>query len=549
MRARPWLLIVVLLAVVVLTSAAVWVAVPAPDRNETSATPRSPTSAPTSTVSAVTAASAAAECGPPATRAVTSPIVVSLPPGRPFTVGAIAASSWRQPAVADVSWQLQFSGFMYMAPLAARAQRDGSKAVLAALVGQVAAFHVQNPDVGSSADGWDEGTAQRRLQTENCLYALTKDRRLAAGMIADANVQLGSRYAGPPLHVVHNHGLMANLQLLRAGQLLGVDAWVATAARRLKAEAPLAFSASGTTWEQSSQYQGVNVYLWRRAADMVAALPGHSDAAAAIRAVTVRAAIVRQWLTEPDGDTVQIGDADRLPGATGAQSGLVFRDDLAGFVVSRSSWTDRAATFYTLRYGPPRRAHGHEDRGGVTWSTRGARVLVGAGRFGYDLRSSFAQWARSAASANVAVPDGAAIDTAARVRIERISAGPQTTRWRLNDRLYGTDHVRTVDISDAAATLRVSDTYAGGVTFRQHWHLDPTWRLVSAPASGQSMVFRDAGGRVLRITTTGRLALLLKGSRAPIAGWHANVLGSPVPSYEIVLRSKGPTLTTTFTVR
>ena len=216
------------------------------------------------------------------------PIVVSLAPAAPFTVGEIPSQVWTHPVVNDPMWRLSFEGFMSLPALAERAAQDGQRASIATMVAQVAAFHEQNRDPGTSAFGWDEGTAQRRLQAENCLYALTGDDRLVPGMQADVDVQLGTRYYGPPLFSVHNHGLMANLRLVRAGQLLNRPMWVSNALGRMRSEASLAFSPQGTSWEQSSGYQQFNVSLWNAAADQLGSVPAYASTAAAIRAITAR---------------------------------------------------------------------------------------------------------------------------------------------------------------------------------------------------------------------------------------------------------------------
>src|SRR3954449_12206137 len=86
-----------------------------------------------------------------------------------------------------------------------------------------------------------------------------------------------------------------------------------------------------------------------------------------------------------------------------------FRDDEAGLGGGRWSWSDSATTYYTVRYGPPMRAHGQEDRGGVTWSPRGVRVLVNSGRYTYDAASRFLAYQDGPFSHNVAVPRGGTV--------------------------------------------------------------------------------------------------------------------------------------------
>jgi Heparinase II/III-like protein len=484
------------------------------------------------------------DCGRAATSPVPDgePIVVELPPAAPFTLGSIPAAAWRSPASQDPTWRLHFEGFIYLPSLAQRAAQDGSRGSLDIMVDQIVAFHEQNPDTGGSVYGWDEGTAQRRLWAENCLYALTHSSLLVPGMQADARVQLGERYSGPPLYPVHNHGLMANLRLARTAELLDNAGWRDVALSRLRDEAPLAFTARGTTWEQSSGYQALNTDLWQQAADTLSQTPGYEVTVAAIRDVTRRAAGVAAWVTEPDGRIVQIGDSDRGPGRRATARTHVFRDDQAGLVIGKWSATDLAdvrATYYTLRYGPPRRAHGHQDRSGVTWSTDGVRVLVGPGRYTYQTGAPELLWQRTPVAHNVAVPETGRLSSRASVSLTYAKVQAAAHAWQTTDDLYPRHHVRTVNVNNLTRAISVTDQFSGAGAFRQSWHLDPVWRVVSAPRNGQRLVFADGAGRRLTVTTTGRLSGVQSGVRSPLAGWTFPAQGRRVPAAQITIRSTG----------
>ncbi|GLZ00123.1 hypothetical protein [Actinoplanes sp. NBRC 103695] len=482
-------------------------------------------------------------CGPAATTPVPDalPIRVSMPPAAPFTVGAIPAAMWRRPPVADPTWRLNFQGLMWMRPLARRAALDGQTGSLAALVRQAVLFHRQNPDPRSVAYGWDEGTALRRLEAENCLYALTRSAGLIPGMTADARVLTGSRYYGPPYHPVHNHGLMANLQLIRAGELLRLPAWRRTAMNRILTEAPLAFSRRGFSLEQSSMYQLTNATLWDQAA---ARLTGYPAAAARIRATVRNAYGIFSFMTEPDGKISQIGDSDEIAGRPRDLKGnRAVRDDQAGWVIGRWGWTDRDAPHYTIRYGPARRAHGHEDRaGGVTWSTRGVRVLVGPGRFSYDRNNRFSLYQTRPDAQNVAVPAGGAVRGGTSAITSTFAATSHV--FVVRDTVYGKVHTRGVTVNATIARMVVSDSFRGVGRWRQHWHLDPDW--VRLP--GAALAFRHPAGRRLTVTTTGRVTAVPRGSPAGPAGWHFPRFQVREAAYQIMVDNVGAWTTTTFRV-
>ncbi|MEV6494932.1 hypothetical protein AB0M20_40865, partial [Actinoplanes sp. NPDC051633] len=464
----------------------------------------------------------------------------TLPPAAAFTVGAIPAGTWRRPPVADPTWQLAFRGLTWVKPLARRAAADGQRRSLDALVRQTSLFHRLNPDPGSSGYGWDEGTALRRLETENCLFALTRSVALIPGMVADVRVLAGKRYYGPPHRAVHNHGLMANLQLLRAGDLLRRPRWKRLAIGRIVAEAPQAFSRQGISLEQSSMYQRANAGLWRQAAVALSAFPEYAPAAAAIRADADNADRMFSLMTEPDGRITQIGDAEELAGRPRDFLGVqAVRDDESGWVIGR--WPGRRATHYTVRYGPERRAHGHEDRaGGVTWSAMGVRVLVGPGRYSYDKADPYNRYQTRPDGQNVAVPAGGVVQGGTSVVTSTF--GPARHSVEVRDTVYGPAHVRGVTVDPVTPRLVVSDSFEDTGSWRQHWHLDPRW--VRVP--GATLTFRHPAGRTLTITTTGRVARVVRGAAEGPYGWHFPRFQVREPSYQIMVDNDGHHCTTTF---
>ena len=491
---------------------------------------------------------ATAGCGSAAANPVPdgAAIYVKIPPAHSFVVGTIPAAYWRNPPVKDPAWRLQFEGLTWARPIGRRAAMDDQQEALRRVVNQVAAFHKQNPDPKTNSYGWDEGTALRRLETENCLWALTGNETLRRGMVADANVLLSKRYYGPPYAPVHNHGLMANLQLLKAGQHLGYASWRSTAINRMVKEAPQAFSRGGVSWEQSSMYQTVNANLWDKAA--VALTDAKQTSAAASVAKTVRAArIAYQWMTEPDGKIVQIGDSDEYPGGFGSlTTPRSFRDSQTGWIIGRWSWTDPKTVYYTVRTGPARRGHGQHDRGGgVTFTAKGVRVLVGPGRYSYDLKDNYNAYQLSPQSHNVALPDGKRVTNAGGTYSAFTIQGPAHA-WTLKDKMFGIDHTRTVNVIRDSATMKISDSFPSSSLWRQYWHLDPQWQRVSYTST--KLVFSHPSGRRLTITTTGRLSSITKGVTRPPAGWHFPTYGTRLQANEISIRSYGRSSVTTFQV-
>jgi hypothetical protein len=481
------------------------------------------------------------------------PIVVKIGSGPSFTVGKIPAVWWRKPPQADAGWQLQLRGMLWVPPLAQRAYQDGQTASLRALVDQVLAFHRQDPDPGtrtatSTANanrwGWDEGTALRRLGTENCLYALTKDRRLASAMAAEVNVEFGPRYYGPPRFIVHNHGVWADLGVVRAADLLGRRDWATRSINRLLTNAPKPWTPAGTSIEQSSSYHLFNVRLWGQVADMLAVHRVAAASVARVRSLVNKADRVSPWLTEPDGRLVVLGDSEASAGVTRSRwTARTFRDGVAGLIVGKWAWTDPATTYYTIRYGPPRIAHGQQERAGITWSPRGRRVLVGPGSAPFDPAGNYRAWGIGPAAHNVSTADRRALDLKASVTVTGSTIRGPAHSWSTQDRLFGLRHVRGYTTLRDAGQLTVKDTYDARAAFRQYWHLDPSWTLRYRSRDGKRLRFASPRGTV-NVVTTGA-ATVLRGVTRPVAGWNFPDGNSRVPANEIQIKAAG-TATTRF---
>lgn len=482
------------------------------------------------------------------------PVIVQLKPAKAFDVAKLNATSWSRPPVSDPTWQLMYYSLRWMGPLVRSAVEKKQPATLNMLITQAARFYALNPDRGLSRLGWDEGSSLRRLEALNCLYRMTKDKRLIPGMTTEVNLQFGPRYYGPPKYMAHNHGLMANERIVVAGQLLGKPAWIAKASARMRTESAMAFTPTGTSYEQSAMYHDVVLQMWSAAAATLAGINPKDPAVPRIRAVLRRATNVSQWLTEPDGRFVQYGDTSLVrgrPAPTRAGAG-VLRDDRAGILVGRWSWKDPKTTYYSVRYGPARLAHGHHDKSAITWTTAGSRVLVGSGYFGSDGGSPYVAYHRRAGAANVAVPVGATA-RATPAKLTRAIVRGTRHRWSVADTVFGRNHGRAIDVDHPSRTLTVSDAFAGRVTADQFWHLDPSWTLVSARPTARSrtqvMRFRNTvTGRTLTVRTTGVVVSALRGSNRPVAGWNFPHTYQKVANWELRVRWTGGTVRTTFRV-
>ena len=194
-----------------------------------------------------------------------------------------------------------------------------------------------------------------------------------------------------------NHGLKQDLEILGIGCAYPAGAfggqalkWRQAARQQMLASfAPNrlgpAVDAQGATNEQATGYARFTYYLWTQAERQLAAC-GYSLPTA----ITSRVALMPMFLaqaTQPDGNLVQIGDtyvetpgptpgialndtgAPGVGGSVPAQRVAVYA---AGYVFGRSTWRPfGSASFYSLRFGPGRQIHGHDDHMSLTYYARG----------------------------------------------------------------------------------------------------------------------------------------------------------------------------------
>ena len=465
---------------------------------------------------------------------------------RTFSLKSIPASWWANPPVTSPVWRLYFQGFMWVGYVA---HTQDDPVVTTRLVDLALEFIAANPDTGVSARGWDEGTNLRREQQLNCLYSLTQDPRLipAITMSAAANIDM-KRYYGLPNTPPHNHGLMANLALLESGTLLGKPGWRQFAVARLTRDSAGAFTSSGVSIEQASEYWQANSVAWCAVADLLEAqdTPETTTTATAIRARLVTVTSALAYATTPTGVLVPYGDSNAMANEPTPQRLGVFRDNAAGLITGRWAWSDPSTSFYLIRYGGRRWAHGHEDRGSIVWQTRGVPVLIDPGKFSYD-PGAYATFAKSPLAHTTFIPRGGATfvpSAPVAVATARFS-GPAHTVV-LSDKQYGAAHTRSLVINNTARSLTVADSSAFSKT-TQTFQLDSGWVLRARSADRKTARFGHAAtGRTLIITSTYPLALY-RGSTSPVLGWTFPAYGHRVQTYQVLVYG-GASAKTVFTV-
>ena len=355
-----------------------------------------------------------------------------------------------------------------------------------------------------------------------------------------------------------NHGLMQDIKLLRIGcgyppGAFGGDAlrWRQTAVAQLTdafEPNPLGpeIDAQGAVNEQATLYENFVYTLWQTALPALAACgyqpPGW---------ITARIAKLPAFLgsaTEPDGDLVQIGDSYVERPATSAHGGaLVSVYPQAGYVFGRSGWTP-AASFYSLRFGPGREIHGHNDHMGLTYYARGLDLIVDAGHDGYAA-TPYRTWLQSPEAASTLVLPKVPFSPGAATTLVADRIGRYGQFYELYDTAFdGDPRYRSVYVSQQPDLMLVLDRAQGGSTtsaYSQLWHLAPaltvtevgaSYAVASAPGAELTLARVALPGQVIPPGSTG----VAVGQASPYQGWVSQQMLQRTPADTVTMTSTGP---------
>lgn len=369
----------------------------------------------------------------------------------------------------------------------------------------------QNPDPGGQLTrerlrhlGWNESHVTWRMKVGLCLYRLGSDdqkRELlpALNQLIDANMD-PNRYYGPPRFRAHNHGLMADRELLNAASLLGRPELAAVAVERLLRQHAQMYDACGLNYEQATSYQFLHVSLWRQLLRRI----DNPQLARLIDNVISRQFEAAHGLAFPDGSVPAIGDGTPR---TAENHNLVRRNltlmcpDTGWF--SRRDIASPIRQQIIARFGPATTMHGHADKGSFVWwvgtEAAGVPVIVDRG-MPSKARPRQVDIARSAPSHAVFawrdLPNARTAATHQRLRNGHESFTIRGARdaW-----------TRTLSYRRGSSVMTVQDSLtasspAGPAV--SYFPLDPMWKSTSRP--GQFVTDSGWGLRIGCRTERGR---------------------------------------------
>lgn len=469
------------------------------------------------------------------------------------TVTLPSDPTWSEDPLGDANWVFQFHSMRYVWHLLQAWEKTLDPRYLLRYRFLLQDWWRDNPiSAPPSPYSWnDHATAWRAM-----MYACGAEHLLREPWFVDALEAHGALLADPAFYYGQgNHALNQDIGLLAVGCVLERDEWISTATQRLGRLAAGSIDPQGVTNEQAVEYQTYN--YWR-----------YSEVKARLQAcdqpvppeIEERLALMPDFLahaTLPNREYEMIGDTGRLlaeviPGTTAqfaATAGAagprpaafsVLYD--AGYAFGRSGWgrsrpyADEA--FYSLRFGPGRRLHGHSDGTAVTLYGYGSRLLLDSGKYKY-VRDPWRGYFVGPSAHNVVTVDGTAFSTAAPTPLAGYQSAPGFDFAEVRSRAWsGVSSRRRVVFSRAGRYLIVADDLRadGARTFRQLWHLPvdarPTvdGRLVATRRDRGNVLIRQLAGAPWIVVKQGRLR--------PIQGWRSFLYGERVaaPTVEAVAR-------------
>ncbi len=442
---------------------------------------------------------------------------VRIPGFSTARVGTSSGSiSWGANPYRNVSWRVWFASLKWIGGLVwtglgrgitvngvTRPPTDAERvAALNRATLIVRSYLAANPRLTSAPTAEQIASMGNRTQALACLAeAIGRPSWLVNAAHAHTNY-IASHYKG-----AWNQGQEQDLGALAVGCIIGPSSIAATAASRMAYALRVSVQADGSTNEQAPGYAGYSYVLWNTALDRLQRCgltppPGFER-------LPKLAEFVAQ-ATQPDGRLVQLGDTtSAVPlswagtpteyaasgGAVGtppASTVGVYRN--GGYVFGRTTWAPmRSAAYYTLRFGPGTRMHGHFDHTAVTWYARGHHVLMDSGFVGYNLKTlRAALWMPAAHNELVLTGVNPAHTATALTRsvqtdlydaytmADKPNVGVSRTRSVLVAHGQTPDVMVVTDWSAATKASLVPRITTG--VYRQHWHLPPGYGVTISGA-------------------------------------------------------------------
>ena len=464
------------------------------------------------------------------------------------TVSLPANLKWNENPVHDPNWEFNLHTLRYVDALWDAYRETGDRRYRDRYAFLLRDWFVDNPRSHSpSKYSWnDHSTAWRGV-----MYACALTRLPHEAWLLRAAADHGRLLADDHFYVHHgNHALNQAVGLLSLGCVMNDGSWQRLAAGRIEQLGRESIDAQGVINEQAVGYQWYNYTRYR---DALAHLRWCGVTPS--RSLTQRVASMLAFLAFgalPNGRWDLLGDTldlapQSIPGTpleyvvSGGDFGLppssMWATYAAGFSFVRSGWGTKRPladeTALSLRFGPARRFHGHNDPASMTLYGLGDRILVDPSMYHF-VRDRWRTWFASAEAHNTVTSDGAPTraDGPTTLVAERHESGYDFIALE-HRKIPGVVATRRVFYSRRLDVVVVEDDLTSDAprAFHQWWHLHPQANPQITPAG----VFTGREGsraNAWLVQLAGGSERIVKGQSDPIQGWtsfdYGRLLRAPV---------------------
>lgn len=432
--------------------------------------------------------------------------------------------TWRENPLRDPNWAWQLQTLRFAWNLWIAYERTGEWSYRRRLVELVRDWVDDNPpSAPASRFAWmPSATAFRAMVLVCAAEKLPSERWLH-----DSLVEHGQQLATPASRrAAGNHAINVAMALVSVGCIVDRGDWRNYGSEWIEQVGRGTVDSQGVSNAQAPQYH-VLAYERLREALIRMQVCGLRPSAP-LRSRTERMPLFIAHATVPDGTLELLGDTHRMRspeieateaqyaatlGARGPRPHRLSAVYNAGFAFGRSGWGKsrpfREEAFWSLRFGPGRRLHGHDDPAAVTYWADGEALLVDSGKFRYTWDAA-RRWFVSPAAHNTISVDGARFSSRGPTRLVA-SSMPDDFDFLVvrHGKWSGVVHERSLYFSRRLAYLVVEDRLVADAsrTFRQLWHLPYGTRLsgssswfVGRRSEAAVRVTELAGRSVLRRT-------------------------------------------------
>jgi hypothetical protein len=362
-----------------------------------------------------------------------------------------------------------------------------------------------------------------------------------------------------------NHGTDESIALFGVGCTLKRADLKKLAVDRLTQAITTSIDPQGSTNEQSIGYAMFNYLLWGRAAT---ALQRCGSSPGSV--IAQRRAALSEWLslaTTSTGELPQVGDAVRQKAIGAVGTPLDYVASLgkhgkkpakrvavydAGYVFGRTGWGETRPfgqeSTYSIRYGPARTLHGHDDHMSITYTSHGRDVLIDPGHSGYKT-DKWQAWTKSQAAHNVLTIPSAAMEPV-KTQLDRASITPTWESYSLSDTpaagvnrkrdvlvLKDPDLIVTLDRAQASSSQR----------YETLWHLAPDQKVTVQSPTTAVAAGNNSRTYLLQIPYQGRPPAdgitVVQGQQDPVQGWYYPDIFHRQPAPVVKFTRNGTTAT------